>query len=146
VLTFDYWRTHRDFTQTFDQLMVAVDSNKTYDQAVSNDAEEFMKRRFSEGLKGQKSQELKSSGALYILEETAAAIIAAKEFQATRFYPGPQLNSIRLLREGLIHEAPQGLTQERYVEINLERRGPKIEQDNVPVLSRHIPNAKNNNG
>lgn len=134
IITFDHWRTHRDFEPTLEKLRNLLDMSQPYEAAVRRDASDFVTRRFSGSPSEERQRDLLVSGTNYVLEETAAGILAARELQATRFYPGPQLSSLQLLRSGKVQEAPTGYDMERYVEFNLERRGPSPQQNNIPII------------
>lgn len=138
IITFDHWRTHRDFEPTLEQLRNLLDISQPYETAVRRDASEFVTRRFSGSMSEERRRDLLVSGTNYVLEETAAGILAARELRATRFYPGPQLSSLQLLRAGNVPHAPEGYDAERYVEFNLERRGPSPQQNNIPIIGARL--------
>lgn len=130
IIHFDYWRQHKDFNPILQSLRETLKKSRPYRDAVWKDAGEFMKRRFVAGAKDLDKSSLVLSSVDYIVEETAAGILAAREMGAVRFYPGPQLASLKLLREGRIFGAPEGYGNETYVEIVLERRKIAPSQDN----------------
>jgi hypothetical protein len=41
---------------------------------------------------------------------------------SARIYPGPELTSFKVLRQGLVSGVPAGLDRDYYVQVNLERR------------------------
>lgn len=135
IISFDFWMDHKDFYPVLENLFNLLETCEAYEKAVCRDTDFFLNRRFSSGLSEEKRQELRGCGVNYILEETAAGIIAAREYGGTRFYPGPQLESIRLLREENVEGAPEGYCLERYVEFNLERRKPSPRNE-IPVIRK----------
>ncbi len=140
ILTFDFWRNHEAFDATIKQLFKVAAENEVFKAAIEADIDSYVNRRHCVNMSDKLRQELRASGLNYILEETGANIFAARLFHADRYYPGPQLNSIALLRQGHIEGAPIGLEMEQYIEFNLERR--KTQQDlphDVPVLSDPVP-------
>lgn len=132
VKSFNFWRSHEQFTPLVGQLYKLAADNVTYREALESDVNAYVRRKHAPNIGDHVLKRLQKFGRLYIMEETAAAVIAANTYAAHRFYPGEQLSSLALLRQGAIDGRTSGLWKEKYVEYRLKSKAPHHKTNTQP--------------
>jgi tRNA-dependent cyclodipeptide synthase len=112
IARWDQWLLHPQFPKLLRQYTDLYEMNIDFKSAVNADAENFTDRKDNRSLAFSRR---------YILEEMAAFTIMANRFKAAKIYPGHELKSMRLVRDGNIPNAPYGLENEYYTRVNFER-------------------------
>lgn len=60
----------------------------------------------------------------YLIEELAVITMQARALASVKLYPGDELECLRVVRRGLVTEAPPGLEREQFAKVKLETRTP----------------------
>lgn len=125
ILYWDFWLNHPDYQNLKSQFDDLYEDNLEFKDAVDTDVEAFVSRQHTDiaiDFIRQYSRE-------FLLEELACHTLMARSKRAAKLYPSVQLNCLRVVRNGLIDNAPQGLENEYYVRFFYSRR------------NRHVPMA-----
>lgn len=121
VTRWDRWKNDTSFNEVFDKIEFLSRNNDVLSEAIKRDIRTYELRYLRRGqLTGKNFEEYCRA---YLLEELAGTTLRARAMPCScRVYPAPEPESSKLIRSGLIKDAPLGLEEEYYVAINLRRR------------------------
>jgi hypothetical protein len=132
VIRWDHWLRHPQFCSVRSALSQISKKNGALLQALTSDVSNFTSRqRFLAPNTAYYSQK-------FILEEAAAEILLGRAFPCSRLYPGNELETLRVIREGLVPEAPQGLQNTKYYKFTLETRKIVMRPDGSGSLPQSL--------
>src|SRR5262249_18348814 len=119
------WLRHDDFVAVLAAYTVLVDSHPVLAPAFQADIDGFLSRHIRRGSTLEDNALIKATSRAYLLEELAAITLQGRALTSARIYPGPELQSFAVIRNGQVPEAPHGLENDYYVHTNLQhRKGP----------------------
>ena len=123
------WYTHTDYGDTLNGFYRAYQDNDDLRQAVDNDVLGFFRRQ-----KRTPNDTEYNSSRDYFIEELAIITIQARELSTLRIYPGDELHCFRVVRNGLIPEAPKGLEREQFAKIKFcARTAPRSQSTAISL-------------
>ena len=114
----EWWRLHPDFADTEDQFAELAVTNPDLKIAVAADAARFLSRNPNLA----EDPAARAACEACVIEELAVHTLQARQYGGCRIYPGTQLQSMALIRSGMVELAPYGLQTEKRATITLERR------------------------
>lgn len=117
IIRWQEWYSHPDYQATLDAFHTAYEKNMMLQAAIEEDVQDFYNRQST-----QPTERQMWCGRDYLIEELAIFTLQAIELPSAKIYPGDELKCSRLVRAGLIPEAPKGLENEQFMKIKLERR------------------------
>ncbi len=117
VVRWAEWYAHSDYTEVMEGFQQAYRASRTLREAVDADVSKFYQRQ------GRKPSSMEFDHRRdFPLEEAAVLTLQARALPGLRIYPGTELQSLRLMRAGLVPEAPRGLEQEQFARVQFETR------------------------
>lgn len=118
IIRWSEWYNHPDFADVLAGFQRAHDINPDLRAAVQDDVSEFARRQGSTPslMEREHSKD-------YLLEELAVNCLQARALPSVKIYPGDELQCIKLVRAGLIPEAPAGIEREKFAKIKFHARG-----------------------
>lgn len=126
VIRWDSWLSHPrlgDNRMEFDNAFL---KDKNFRAALLRDVGHFFDRTQNKPLKDVPEEAIRQSME-YLLEELAVHSLFFEKYPCATIYPGRQQESFRLVRDGLVPNAPQGMTHSCFVSVFL------YEADERPV-------------
>lgn len=117
VVRWAEWYAHPDYRDTIAGFERAHELNAGLREAIDGDVTEFYRRRGQQPSLGQREHSRN-----YLIEELAVITIQARELASVKLYPGEELRCLRVVRHGLVEEAPRGLEREQFARIGIETR------------------------
>ncbi len=117
VIRWSAWYRHADYAATLAGFERAHAIDPVLREAVHDDSVDFYRRRS----RPPSLPELEHSRN-YLLEELAVITLQARALPSVKLYPGGELRSLRVVRQGLVADAPQGLEREQFAQIKIETR------------------------
>lgn len=121
LLRWDHWHSPSN-RQKLKHLQVlfkdAAKNNPEFSAAIDADINRFYERRF--GLRPEQiTPEQHDRSLRYLVEEMAGHSLLYKDYKCATIYPGVQQASFRMLREGKVADAPQGLENSYYTRLSI---------------------------
>ncbi|MDR3425236.1 MAG: tRNA-dependent cyclodipeptide synthase [Alphaproteobacteria bacterium] len=111
------WYSHPDYQETLAGFQSAYDSNSVLKNALQNDIMAFYRRR------NRPATEKEFAGSLnFFIEELAVITIQTRELPGVKFYPGYEPHSFKIVKSGLVPEAPSGLNKEQFARLKFQSR------------------------
>jgi tRNA-dependent cyclodipeptide synthase len=117
IIRWDHWLDHPEFAATHEAFKFLYQNHTAFRAALDQDTEDFLARQVG----GFDKAIIIASSRGYILEEIAAHTLLNRELPAAKIYPSHSLEALRVVREGLIREAPKGLEGEYHTRITFDR-------------------------
>lgn len=117
VVRWAEWYQHQDYQTVLDGFKAAHATSHVLREAVVADIAAFY------GRKGNPPSLREQQASLdYLLEELAVMTLQARKLSSAKLYPGDELECLRVVRAGLVPEAPKGLEREHFVRIKFRGR------------------------
>ena len=121
VVRWDYWRNQPDFVEVQRQFESLASDNGQLSTLLTQEIEAYAERFRRRGL--ELSNDFARHCRAYLVEELAGTTLRARAIEkGCRIYPAPEQAWLKIVRAGLVPDAPRGLENEYYVAINLRRR------------------------
>jgi tRNA-dependent cyclodipeptide synthase len=119
VVRWAAWYAHSGYADTLAGFERAHELNPVLRDAVHHDAMGFYRRKaYPPSL-----TELEHSRN-YLVEELTVITLQARTLPSVKLYPGEELSCLRVVRQGLVAEAPRGLEREQFARIRFVTRHP----------------------
>lgn len=117
---------HPQFETTHTQLVRAETVNPIFRDALRQDIDRFAVKQGDDIV--QATLRAAHSRA-FLLEEAAGFILFGKQHASVRLYPGRETESLRVIRLGLVPEAPKGLENTGFAGLSIRGDRPNIAND-----------------
>jgi tRNA-dependent cyclodipeptide synthase len=135
IVRWNTWLRHPEFAVVHRTYSRLAETDAVLRLAVNRDIDDFIARQSRRGLLPPDETTTRAASRAYLIEELAAITLQGAAERSARIYPGPELASFKVLRQGLVPGAPAGLDRDYYVQVNLERRkAPQPQQTATPQL------------
>lgn len=118
IIRWNNWINHSDFDQLLKTYYALFEKNSVFHNAVMDDISNYYMRRYGKNIRNMNARFFKTSIA-YLLEEITCHTIMFRQHPCTNVYPGKQLECYRVIREGMVPEAPHGLNMAHHTRLNL---------------------------
>ena len=118
IIRWDHWKNDRQYRELHDEYVELFNSNKTFKEALMQDIQNYHARRRNIDVSKMPARFLQNSVA-YLLEEITCHTLLARSLDCVNVYPGKQLECFRVIREGIIPNAPHGLESLNHVRLNI---------------------------
>lgn len=122
IVRWNTWLRHPEFPALHRAYTRLVETDAVLGVAVARDIDDFIARQARRGPLPADETAARAASRAYLIEELAVVTLQGAAERSARIYPGPQLASFKVLRQGLVPGAPAGLDRDYYVQVNLERR------------------------
>lgn len=118
IVRWDTWLNHVDFKDLKNEYFALFDTNKIFRDALLQDIHNYYDRRHNKDVRNVPVKFLKGSIS-YLLEEITCHTLLARDISCVNVYPGKQLECFKVIREGLVDNAPRGLETFGHIRLNL---------------------------
>jgi tRNA-dependent cyclodipeptide synthase len=122
IIRWDTWLRYPDFFAVLDAYAGLVQSDAVLRTAIAADIESFITRHANRGAPFPAETWMRAASRAYLIEELAVITLQGAAARSARIYPGPELESFKVVRAGKVPDAPPGLDRDYYVHVNLEHR------------------------
>lgn len=122
------WIYHPDFETTLHDITQYYAENTSFNTAVNNDIQEFIKRKLGQGAEMDIAAATRYS-LKYMLEEAACYILIGRTYRAARVYPSTDMESFAHLRQDCIPDPIKGLELAPHVRVILNSKTGTVEEE-----------------
>ena len=109
IVRWSAWYNHPGYDAALMGFRLRYADNSLLREMIEADVDQFFVRRDI-----QPTMRQRAHARDFILEEMAVLSLQGSQMPAVRLYPGNQLNSMRVLRQGLIPGVPEGLEKQQF--------------------------------
>lgn len=119
IIRWDQWTSDSDYKAISDEFYTLFEENTTFKNAVVADIKQYYKRKLDINIDNVSYNSLRSSIA-YIIEEISCHTILTRQYpDVTVVYPGKQLESYKVIRNGIVTDAPSGIETTKHLRLCL---------------------------
>lgn len=117
IIRWDHWLQNERFPAYLEAFERAYETNPHLRAAVARDIQRFYTRKFNDA--AQQMNEINLS-VKFILEELAVMSIQFEDNPRAQLYPGNELHSLRVIRDGLVTDVPLNIqTKSAFFRLNV---------------------------
>ena len=118
IIRWAEWYSRPDYQDVLTAFQRAHELNPTLRDAVHEDVMGFYRRKEQAPTLAEQER-----GKDYLIEELAVMTLQARELASLKVYPGDELNCLRVVRAGLVDEAPKGIEREQFAKVKFHTKG-----------------------